>query len=83
MTGFFASIPEAEIKTIFEGLRKRLEAASGMTAEQKTRMREMIDEQYQQINSLRAQRKAVRRYRNAVRAAVAEAGFRMTWSKSL
>lgn len=57
MTGFFASIPEAEIKTIFDGLRKRLEAASGMTAEQKTAMREMIDEQYQQINSLRTQGK--------------------------
>ncbi len=55
MTGFFASIPEAEFKTIFDSLRKRLENASGMTAEQKSAVRTMLDEQYKTINDLRAQ----------------------------
>lgn len=57
MTGFFASIPEAEIKTIFDNLRKRLEATPSMTAAQKTAMREMLETQYKEINDLRTQGK--------------------------
>jgi hypothetical protein len=53
MKGFFASIPEAEITAIFEGLRKRLDAASDMTAEQKQAMRGFWDEQRQQMIALR------------------------------
>lgn len=53
MTGFFATIPDAEIKTIFEDLRKQVDAASDMTAEQKKAMHEMWAEQRKQIVALR------------------------------
>jgi len=57
MTGFFASIPEAELKSTFDNLRKRLEASAGMTAAQKAAMREVVEEQYAKVNALRAQGK--------------------------
>lgn len=57
MTGFFASIPEAEIKTLFDDLRKRVDSTSEMTAAQKTAMRELIAEQYKEILALRVQGK--------------------------
>lgn len=57
MMGFFASIPDAEFKSIFDGLRKRLEGASDMTAAQKTAMRDLLNEQYKETDALRAQGK--------------------------
>lgn len=57
MKGFFASIPEAEITSIFDDLRKRLDASSDMTAEQKKAMREWWDEQRKEMASLREQGK--------------------------
>lgn len=57
MTGFFASIPETELKSTFDNLRKRLETAAGASAEQKAAMREVWEEQYAKVNALRAQGK--------------------------
>lgn len=57
MKGFFASIPESEITSIFDDLRKRLDASSDMTAEQKKAMREWWDEQRKQMASLREEGK--------------------------
>ncbi len=57
MKGFFASIPDAEIKTIFDDLLTRLEASPDMTAEQKKAMREMWDQQRQHMAGLREEGK--------------------------
>ncbi len=57
ITGFFASIPEAEIKSTFDAARKRVEAATGMTAAQKEALSEMWEEQYKEINAMRARGK--------------------------
>lgn len=57
MTGFFAAMPEAEIKAVFEGLRKRLESTSAITAAQKDAMREFWEQQYKQVDAIRAEGK--------------------------
>lgn len=57
MKGFFASVPDAEITSIFDDLRKRLDASSDMTAEQKKAMLEWWDEQRKQMAALREEGK--------------------------
>jgi hypothetical protein len=53
MKGFFATIPEAEIKTIFDGTRRRTESATELKAEQKKALLELIEEQRKEILALR------------------------------
>ncbi|WP_213286494.1 hypothetical protein [Bradyrhizobium sp. sGM-13] len=53
MKGFFATIPEAEIKTVLDGARQRTESATGLNAEQKKALLELIEEQRKEILALR------------------------------
>ena len=53
MKGFFATIPEAEIKTILDGARRRTESATELKAEQKKALLELIEEQRREILALR------------------------------
>ena len=53
MKGFFATIPDAEIKTIFDGARQRAESATGLKAEQKKAMLDLVEEQRKEILALR------------------------------
>lgn len=53
MKGFFATIPEAEIKTVLDGARQRTESATGLKAEQKKALLELIEEQSKKILALR------------------------------
>ena len=53
MQGFFATIPEAEIKAIFDGARQRAQSATELKAEQKKAMLELVEEQRKEILALR------------------------------
>jgi hypothetical protein len=53
MKGFFATIPEAEIKTVLDGARQRAESAANLKAEQKEALLELIEEQSKVILALR------------------------------
>jgi hypothetical protein len=53
MKGFFATIPEAEIKTVLDGARQRTESATSLKAEQKKALLELIEEQTKEILALR------------------------------
>lgn len=53
MKGFFATIPEAEIKTIFDGARQRAQGATELKAEQKKALLELVEEQQKVILALR------------------------------
>jgi len=53
MKGFFATIPEAEIKTILDGARQRAESAKDLKAEQKKALLELVEEQRKEIFALR------------------------------
>lgn len=53
MKGFFATIPEAEIKTVLDGARQRTESAKDLKAEQKKAVLELIEEQSKVIFALR------------------------------
>lgn len=53
MKGFFATIPEAEIKSILDGARQRTESAKDLKAEQKKALIELIEEQRKEISALR------------------------------
>ena len=53
MKGFFATVPEAEIKSIFDGVRRGAESSKDLNPEQKKALREMIEEQTREIMALR------------------------------
>jgi hypothetical protein len=53
MKGFFATLPEAEIKTVLDGARQRTENAKDLKAEQKKALLELIEEQTKEILALR------------------------------
>jgi hypothetical protein len=53
MKGFFATIPEAEIKKILDGARQRTESATNLKVEQKKALLELIEEQRKEILALR------------------------------
>ena len=57
MTGYFATIPVAEIKAKFNEVRKRLESSAAVTEEQKRAVRELWDEQYNIVITMREQGK--------------------------
>ncbi len=53
MKGFFATIPEAEIKGILDGALQRTESATNLKAEQKKALLELVEEQRKEIFALR------------------------------
>jgi hypothetical protein len=53
MKGFFATIPEAEIKSVLDGARQRTERAKDLKSEQKKALLELIEEQTREILALR------------------------------
>ena len=53
MKGFFATLPEAEIKKVLDGARQRTENAKDLKAEQKKALLELIEEQTKEILALR------------------------------
>jgi hypothetical protein len=56
MKGFFATIPDAEINTIFDNLRKRMDGSNAkVTAQQKQAVMEMWTEERKKMADLRAQ----------------------------
>jgi hypothetical protein len=57
MQGFFATLPDADVTSLFEDMARRLDAAPDMTDEQKKAMREWWGEQRQQIATLRTEGK--------------------------
>jgi len=57
MTGYFATIPEAEIKARFNDLRKRLESSAAVTEQQKQMVRDLWERQYKMVADMREQGK--------------------------
>ena len=53
MKGFFATIPEAEIKTILDGALQRTQSATHLKAEQKKALFELVEAQRKVILALR------------------------------
>jgi hypothetical protein len=53
MKGFFATLPEAEIKAVLDGARQRTESAKDLKPEQKKALLELIEEQTKEILALR------------------------------
>ena len=51
--GFFATIPEAEIKKILDGALQRTQSATNLKAEQKKALLELVEEQRKEILALR------------------------------